>query len=231
MTLKEFWNSIKTKGADYDGMYGEQCVDLINAYCDKVFGIKGACYGVTYAYEVFSKISNTKLANWTKIPYRAGTKAEYGDIIVWKKERNGYAGHIAIVKSCTDKTVTVYEQNYDGLGKTRKPTLADGGIREHTYDFTNVYGFIKPPKSLKSKVGTAPAKPKCVCKYVNDDATIIKATNTYKTNKFDISIGNVQKDERVRVLKKGENIAIIQYGIDENTYACGCIDNSCLKLD
>lgn len=222
MTLKEFWNSVKDKGADYDGIYGEQCVDLINAYCDKVFGIKGACYGVDYAYEVYSKIERTKLATWKK-----STSGEYGDIVVWKRERNGYAGHIAILKSCNSKGVTVYEQNYDGKGKSRKPSLADGGLREHTYDYSNIYGFIKVPSSLKSKLGALG----CICPLIRDNASMIKDTSTFKDNKMQTRTGIVLKDERVRCLAHGNKISIIQYAISETEYACGCVPSINITID
>lgn len=222
MTLNEFWNSIKQKGADYDGIYGEQCVDLINAYCDKVFGIKGACYGVDYAYEVYSKIERTKLSSWKK-----SSSGEYGDIVVWKKERNGYAGHIAILKSCNSKGITVYEQNYDGKGKTRKPSLADGGLREHTYDYSNVYGFIKVPDKLKKNIGTLG----CICPLIKDNATITRDTTTFKDNMSKTRIGIVLKDERVRCLSHGSKTSIIQYAITDTQYACGCIPSTSISLD
>lgn len=220
MTLNDFWNSVRDKGADYDGMYGEQCVDLVNAYCDKVFGIKGACYGVGYAYEVFTKKERTKLSTWSK-----ATTGEYGDIVVWKKERNGYAGHIAIVKSCDKKTITVYEQNYDGKGKGRKPSLADGGLREHTYDYTNIAGFIKVPKSLRHKIGAM-----CICSLVMVNATITKDSSTYKDNTMKVLTGSVKKGEMVRCLTHGDKISIIQYGITKEQYATGCIPSTNLIL-
>lgn len=220
MTLNDFWNSVKEKGADYDSMYGEQCVDLVNAYCDKVFGIKGACYGVSYAYEIFSKIEKTKLKAWQK-----SNKGEYGDLVVWKKERNGYAGHIAIVKSCDEKSITVYEQNYDGKGKSRKPNIADGGLREHTYDYTNVYGFINVPKSLKQNVGYY-----SLCPLVKVNATITKDTNAYKDNTCLTCTGSIKKGEMVRCLAHGEKISIVQYSISPTTYATGCIPSKNLIL-
>lgn len=215
MDLKQFWDNVKDNGVDYDGVYGKQCVDLINAYCDRVLGIKGACYGVRYAYEIFSNIGATKFKNWKRLAYKSGVTADYGDIIVWKKERNGYAGHIAIVKSSTKDNVTVYEQNYDGKG----------GRREHTYDYTNVYGFIKIPKELKAKIGSLDN----ICKLVKANAVITKSTPVYHDNCMQKQTGYINKGEKVRCAIMGSKWSVIQYSASKDKYCVGLVPTLCVK--
>ena len=140
MTLTEFVKKYKN-GVDYDGMYGKQCVDYVNAYAKEVLGIKNAFVGPQYAYQCFSQYNDypniknnfNRVANSTKtlnFPSK-------GDVIVWAKEKNGYAGHIAVVLEAGKHTFTVAEQNYDGKGS----------VRTYTYlNYNNVLGWLVPKK-------------------------------------------------------------------------------------
>ena len=145
MTLSEFVEKYKN-GVDYDGVYGKQCVDYVNEYAKDVLGIDGAFVGPYYAYQVFTdfnkypKLYNnfTKVANSTK----SLNYPKAGDVIIWAKERNGYAGHIAVVLSATEHTVTVAEQNYDGKG----------GVRKYTYpNYNYVLGWLVPKSAKYNK--------------------------------------------------------------------------------
>ena len=142
MTLNEFVKKYKG-GVDYDGCYGKQCVDYVNQYAKEVLGIQGAFYGqgIEYAYQVFEnyeRLPRVK-AHFQRI---ANAKTNYplaGDVIVWEKARNGYAGHIALVLSATEHSITVAEQNYDGKG----------GVRTYTYPhYQHVLGWLRP-KTVK----------------------------------------------------------------------------------
>ena len=44
MKFDEYVKRNLGKKIDYDGLYGVQCVDLVNDYADKVLGIKGCFY-------------------------------------------------------------------------------------------------------------------------------------------------------------------------------------------
>ena len=142
MTLDAFIAKYKN-GVDYDGAYGKQCVDYVNAYAKEVLGIPDAFYGqgIQYAYQVYTNYENLPRVK----PYFnrvANAKSNYpskGDVVIWGKERNGYAGHIAVVLGATEHTLTVAEQNFDGRG----------GVRTHTYpNYNFVLGWLVP-KSIK----------------------------------------------------------------------------------
>lgn len=145
MTLSEFVEKYKN-GVDYDGMYGKQCVDYVNAYARDVLGIKNAFYGqgIQYAYQVYT--------NYHSLPYVkehfiriANEKTNYptkGDVIVWAKERNDYAGHIAVVLGATEHTIKVAEQNYDGKGS----------VRVYTYqNYNHVLGWLRARSEKKNR--------------------------------------------------------------------------------
>ena len=127
MKLNEWVSTIKKYGGiDYDGVYGRQCVDLVNHYANKVLGISGCFYGLNYAYEIYTKYPNLpKLyKNFKRIDVNArGEYPQRGDVIVWSKAKNGYAGHTAVCLSGDKNGFTVFEQNYNGRG----------GIREYRY--------------------------------------------------------------------------------------------------
>ena len=60
--------------------------------------------------------------------------------MIWSKERNGKAGHIAVVLKATEHTLTVAEQNYDGKGS----------VRTHTYpNYNFVLGWLTPKHKNK----------------------------------------------------------------------------------
>ena len=54
MKFDEYVKRNLGKKIDYDGLYGVQCVDLVNDYADKVLGIKGCFYGPRYAKEIWT---------------------------------------------------------------------------------------------------------------------------------------------------------------------------------
>ena len=143
MTLDAFIAKYKT-GVDYDGAYGKQCVDYVNAYAKEVLGIPDTFYGqgIQYAYQVYTNYENLPRVKPHFIRV-ANAKSNYpskGDVVIWSKERNGYAGHIAVVLGATEHTLTVAEQNYDGRG----------GVRTHTYpNYNFVLGWLTP--KLKNK--------------------------------------------------------------------------------
>ena len=149
MTVDEFVKKY-AGGVDYDGAYGKQCVDYVNEYAKAVLGIPDAFYaqGIQYAYQVYTNYENLPRVkpHFTRV---ANGKTNYpakGDVVIWGKARNGYAGHIAVVLGATEHTLTVAEQNYDGKGS----------VRTYTYpNYNFVLGWLTPKHKHKPalKVG------------------------------------------------------------------------------
>lgn len=114
MTYEEFKNKWIDKGINYDGAYGNQCMDVYRQYVKEVLlcpqspPVQGAKdVWNTYLPEYFDRIANSP----TGVP-------QQGDIVIW-----GMApyGHIAICDHATTSTLTCFEQNWieqDGSGVT-----------------------------------------------------------------------------------------------------------------
>ena len=208
MTLNEWKQAVKnSKGVDYDGLYGRQCVDLVNDFANRVLGIKDCFYGLTYAYEIYTKYpSLTKInSNFSRIYVNEpGEYPKIGDVIVWGKEKNGYAGHTAVcIKNVSTDGFKVFEQNYDGKG----------GIREYTYiGYKNVAGWLHP--NNQSNLQEA-AKP-----YGN--ARMKSAQTVYADSDLELKVGTVSKNERVKQLDTGENRPLIVYKTKKG-YKCGFV--------
>ena len=149
MTVDEFVKKY-AGGVDYDGAYGKQCVDYVNEYAKVVLGIPDAFYaqGIQYAYQVYTNYENLPRVkpHFTRVENAKTNYPAKGDVVIWGKARNGYAGHIAVVLGATEHTLTVAEQNYDGKGS----------VRTYTYpNYNFVLGWLTPKHKHKPalKVG------------------------------------------------------------------------------
>ena len=178
-------------GIDYDGMYGKQCVDYVNAYARDVLGVKNAFYGqgIQYAYQVF--------ANYEALPYVkehfiriANERTNYplrGDVVVWNKSATSKYGHIAVVLGATEHTITVAEQNYDGKGS----------VRTYTYgNYNNVLGWMRA-RDAKPNKPTIQAgetvKLKCRAKLYNANSAQSGMRKISDFSKFDCAAEAVIK--------------------------------------
>ena len=131
-TQQEAMNWLQSKvgtGIDFDGIWGNQCVDLIKAYYQYLGVAPVSGNGIDYTW-------NAVPAGWTRIQ---GAIPQTGDILVYtggaQDSEGNYLGHVAI---CESPTVT-YHQNYSNHPYVERIT----GIR---YDgFTADYwGVIRP---------------------------------------------------------------------------------------
>lgn len=208
MTLNEWKQAVKnSKGIDYDSLYGRQCVDLVNDFANRVLGIKDCFYGLTYAYEIYTKYpSLTKInSNFSRIYVNEpGEYPKVGDVIVWGKAKNGYAGHTAVcIGNGSTDGFKVFEQNYDGKG----------GIREYTYiGYKNVAGWLHPNNQSNLKPAAKP--------YGN--ARMKSAQTVYADSDLELKVGTVSKNERVKQLDTGENRPLIVYKTKKG-YKCGFV--------
>jgi len=116
MTFNQFVEKHLGKGADYDGVAGVQCVDLIKCYLNEVFGIKPGAWGNAHCwYNNFGNIAVLK-AKFTRIANTADFVPKQGDIVVWSSSLSkGGWGHIAIASGEGDtKHFYSYDQNWTG---------------------------------------------------------------------------------------------------------------------
>lgn len=98
------------KGLDYDGVYGNQCVDLIKYYY-AYFGVAGYATGNANAY-----ITNSLPAGWTRVY----GNYQPGDIAVWKVNHScstcstSAYGHVGIITSADSVGFNAVNQNFGG---------------------------------------------------------------------------------------------------------------------
>ena len=132
------------RGIDYDGYYGNQCVDLIKEYY--------AYLGVPVSYGNGADYTGNSIPQgWDRLK---GVQPRKGDILVYTRGYNGY-GHVAIYES----DYSTYHQNYN-----------HSYVEHITYKYNSgsyivYWGVIRPDFADESSSGQTPQK-KTVSKVV-----------------------------------------------------------------
>ena len=149
MIIDDFIKKWDQKGIDFDGVYGDQCMDLMHQYCVEVLGLtdgkilrapsaKDVWLTNIYGKEKFESIQNTP----TGVPNR-------GDIVLWGTGIGPY-GHVAIFNTGDINTFYSFDQNF--------PTGTKCHIQKH--DYKGVLGWLRylptsPPGSIPAGGDTA----------------------------------------------------------------------------
>lgn len=126
MTFDEFKTKWNGKGIDFDGAYGDQCMDLMHQYCVEVLGITD---GRVLAAPAAKDVWNTPVFGKDKfeaIPNSPTGVPQKGDIVLFGTEIGQY-GHVAIVQSATLDKVTSFDQNWNGHQYCETITHSYGG--------------------------------------------------------------------------------------------------------
>ena len=149
MTFDEWVRKNLGRGIDWDGVYGVQCVDLVNHYIYNVLGIRPVMIG--NAIEFYRKRNSSTFLknNFTWISNTPSFVPKKGDIGVFKT-KSGF-GHVCVANGVgTTSYFYSYDQNYP-LSRHEPMTK----IR-HTYP--NFLGVLRPKKALPTNTDTANAK-------------------------------------------------------------------------
>lgn len=139
MTFNEFISKWSGKGADFDGSYGNQCVDLARFYWKEVCEISQpkAVAGAKDFWTNFESDLNLK-NNFTKITNSPTGVPQRGDVIIWGSSYGPY-GHIAIFTTGNVDNFKAFSQN-DPIG-----TLSN----ERGYkNYSGVLGWFRPNKAV-----------------------------------------------------------------------------------
>ena len=143
MYLKEFFASLGGKYIDVDGAGSKtnknQCVDVIKAYCNRVFGVPVSSmngYGDAWQYYDNFNSKSAITPHFTRVAYKSGMRPRAGDMVVWERSVNSSsAGHIAVASGESDaKTFVSFDQNW--------PSGRPCGFVTHSYN--KVKGFLRP---------------------------------------------------------------------------------------
>ena len=115
---------------DFDGQYGNQCMDLAERYNrDVVHG--GATDAPVLGGDATDPwTSKTPPIGYTRIPWKPGAVPQVGDLVIWK------ATHIAIFQSGDANTYTTFDQNW--------PTGSPPSLVSHSISDGDVYGWLRP---------------------------------------------------------------------------------------
>jgi polyhydroxyalkanoate synthesis regulator phasin len=140
MTLNEFKTKWLGKPCDWDGSYGNQCVDLYRFYVNEVLHFPQSP-GVGGAAEIWDSadpdyydfILNTPMG----IP-------QPGDIVIWNRKMGGGMGHVAIaLDGSTVTTLKLLET--DG-------TTGTGLVQLKDRSYTNVIGWLHPKENMGNEL-------------------------------------------------------------------------------
>ena len=133
---QEFFIKYNNKFLDVDGVFGNQCVDVIKAYVKEVLGIIPVISGNAIDFW------NYPPAGFTLIKNTPFNKPLPGDIIIWNTKYSNPYGHIAVVNWSRYFDVGVFEQN--------NPVGSPCHFGTHNYK--NVLGWLRPqPVSNSNK--------------------------------------------------------------------------------
>ena len=144
MKLSKFVETYLGKKTDWDGAYGVQCVDLIDAYIEKVLELKIGFYGDAKNWWTERNDSSWLKNNFDFVTpkYKDG-ELKAGDIGI---RTSGSWGHIFIVKEPTENgNIKYYDQNATGNGDAMK-------LQTKTYSSSTVTGILRP--KAQDKIGS-----------------------------------------------------------------------------
>jgi len=138
MTLNEFVQANDGKFLDFDGVYGNQCVDLVK-YWEQNIGAP-----ITHGNAIDYK-ENWQLGGYVWVDNTPTGVPRAGDIVVWSIKPNG---HVAIFLSGDTNSFDSFDQNW--------PVGSPCHFQHHSY--TNVSGWLHP-MVLDPSLDLAPAEP------------------------------------------------------------------------
>lgn len=104
-------------GVSADGTYLYQCVEFAQRYFHARFGTQ-----LRWNVAAAAQMCNANPAGTTVHWIGSGYRPKHGDLIVWQ---GGTYGHVAVVKSASDASITIVEQN-GGMNANGTRTLYPG---------------------------------------------------------------------------------------------------------
>ncbi len=137
MDLDQFIEKYTDKGIDFDGHFGNQCMDLYRQYVAEVLNYpqskpvpSAKDVWDTYLPKYFDRVENKP----TNIPLK-------GDIVIWGKEF-GKHGHISVFVEGGVRTFKSFDQN--------SPLKSLSHVQKHNYK--GVLGWLRPRKDMSTDI-------------------------------------------------------------------------------
>lgn len=144
ITIDQFFQQWNGKGADFDGAYGFQCMDLAEFYNRDVVGAPRIGGNAIDAWNRYSPQHYNKIPNIANEPTNYPQK---GDLVVWGQYPGltGPFGHIGICKSANNYAFVSFDQNW--------PVNSLPHFQNH--NFNGVIGWLRP-KVVEQPVTSVP---------------------------------------------------------------------------
>ncbi|MBI5954467.1 MAG: CHAP domain-containing protein [Chloroflexi bacterium] len=145
ITYNDFIWKWNTRFCDYDGQFGNQCVDLMRQYCKDVFGVDGykAIPSTGWAKNIFYNFKDNQY--FKKVLNGPNNTPKKGDIVFWDTYLfiTGREGHVAIVDQADLYYVVAFGQNY---GKDKRCSFVKYGSSKLLHGYRGVIGWLTPKK-------------------------------------------------------------------------------------
>jgi hypothetical protein len=133
MDLNNFIQKWTDVTVDTDGVYPNQCMDLMHEYLMDVLGLSVTCLEAPAAIDLFTNYENLIGHQlFLKIGYYPSFVPLAGDLVIWG-DGIGQYGHVAIFVSGNTLTFTSFDANWP-IGS--KPHL-------QTHDYNGVIGILR----------------------------------------------------------------------------------------
>lgn len=136
-TFDSFINKYNFKPLNFDGAYGNQCMDLMHYYCVEVLKLAGVVLAAPTAYQawlstkwdyLFTRVYNS----WWNMPKK-------GDIIFWN------INHVAVVRDAGLMSFNSFDQNWPAQGYTDKNGnfIGTGVCHIQKHNYSGVAGWMR----------------------------------------------------------------------------------------
>lgn len=133
ITFDQFIQQRTGKPIDFDGIYPNQCMDLMHQYVYDVMGITNkSILAHPYAYQVYTQFTETQY--FDRIANTPNNVPQKGDIFLFGANINGGAGHVCIVTEADVNTFKSFDANF--------PTGSLPHIQTHNYNYA--LGWLRP---------------------------------------------------------------------------------------
>lgn len=129
ITYDQFEAKYNGVGIDFDGAYGNQCMDLMHQYCVEVLGITdGSVLAAPTAKDVYLNFNNIKGHDlFDKIDNTPTGIPNKGDIMFWGTGLGPY-GHVAIYIDGDVNGFNSFDQNFPTGSKCHKQRHNYNGV-------------------------------------------------------------------------------------------------------
>lgn len=143
MTFDEFITKWTGKPVDFDGVYPNQCMDLMHQYVYEVLGLTDRkLLAHPAAYQVFTDFTATE--HFEKIANTPDGIPQKGDIVLFNKTPSNPYGHVCIFIEGDSKRFKSFDANF--------PLNSLPHVQEHSYGFC--LGWLRPKNSKPDQQAT-----------------------------------------------------------------------------